>query len=226
MPMQQKISETQKRPKSVAHVVEVLRERIASNELIQGAKLREIELADGFDVSRQTIRDAFTVLELKGLVTRIQNRGAFVARYDFQNVMDIFDIRESLSTLTYQLAARRAPEGAWAELVELFGSDMEAVIAEQDLKTYSDAILYLDQKASGFANNRFLEPMLEPITDLTQVLSRRMMLLPNRLEIGLDLNRRILDALICRDEDQVRRVFSEMMDVSREYLTKYREVLF
>lgn len=213
-------------PKSVPYVVEILRERIASNELPQGTKLREIEFSHSFDVSRQTIRDAFTVLELKGLVTRIQNRGAFVATYDYQDVMDIFDIREPLTTLTYQLAARRAPDGAWAEMAKIFGKGMDNVIKAKDAKTYSDAIIRLDKMASDFANNRFLDPMLEPVTDLTQVLSRRMMLLPNRLEIGLDLNRRILKALTARDEVAVRETFGEMMNVSRDYLTKYKEILF
>ncbi len=212
--------------KNVARVVGILRERIASNELPQGAKLRERQLADEFGVSRQVVRDAFVVLELKRLVTRIERRGAFVAKYDFQDVMDLFDIREPLTTLTYQLAARRAPEGAWDEIAETFGAQMDAVIAAKDVRTYTDAISRLDEMASKYAKNHFLDPILEPVIDLTQVLSRRMMFLPKRMEIGLSLNRRILDALRARDEDAVREVFSEMMVVSRDYLTKYRELLF
>ena len=213
-------------PRSVAGVVGALREQIASNHLPQGSKLRERQLADEFGVSRQVIRDAFTVLELKRLVTRIKNSGAFVAKYNYQDVMDIFDIREPLTTLTYQLAARRAPDGAWDVIDEVFGAPMDAVIATKDVKTYTDAISRLDQMASEYAKNHFLDPILEPVIDLTQVLSRRMMLLPKRMEIGLDLNRKMVTALQERDEEAVREIFSEMMDVSRDYLTKYKDLLF
>ena len=212
--------------RSVANVVDILREKLAANELQQGTKLREIEFAESLGVSRQVVRSAFTILEQKGLVSRIPNRGAYVASYSYQEMMDLYDIRESLTILTYQLAARRAPEGAWADMADRFGEAMEEAVRAEDVKTYSDAIVELDQLASRYANNRFLDPILSPIIDLTQVLARRAMLLPNRLEIGLEHNREIIEALARRDEDAVARIFGEMMQVSREYLTKYKEVLF
>ena len=212
--------------RSVANVVDILREKIASNELQQGTKLREIEFAESLRVSRQVVRSAFTILEQKGLVSRIPNRGAYVASYSYQEMMDLYDIRESLTILTYQLAARRAPEGAWVDMMDLFGEAMEEAVRTEDVKAYSDAIVELDQLASRFAKNRFLDPILSPIIDLTQVLARRAMLLPNRLETGLDHNRQILQALAERDEDAVARIFSEMMQVSRDYLTKYKEIPF
>ncbi len=212
--------------RSVANVVDILREKIASNELQQGTKLREIEFADSLGVSRQVVRSAFTILEEKGLVSRIPNRGAYVASYSYQEMMDLYDIRESLTILTYQLAARRAPDGAWADMADLFGEAMEEAVRTKDVKAYSDAIVALDQLASRHANNRFLDPILSPIIDLTQVLARRAMLLPNRLETGLDHNRQIIQALAKRDEDAVAKIFGEMMQVSRVYLTKYKEVLF
>lgn len=211
---------------SVTYVVETLREKIASNELQQDTKLRELELAKNLDVSRQVIRDAFTILQQRGLVVRIPNRGAFVARYSYHEMMDLYDIRESLTILSYKLAARRAPDGAWADLTIRFGKPMESVVKDRDVKTFSDAIVELDNCAASFASNKFLDPMLDRLTDLTQVLVRRAMLLPNRLELGLEHNRMILRALAERDENEVEKVFCEMMRVSREYLTKYREILF
>ena len=86
--------------------------------------LREIQIAESLGVSRQVVRSALTVLEQKGLVTRVKNKGAHVTKYSYQEMMDLYDIREVLTTLSYQLAARRAPVGAWAELTELFGKEM------------------------------------------------------------------------------------------------------
>ena len=48
--------------RSVTNVVDILREKLAANELQQGTKLREIEFAESLGVSRQVVRSAFTIL--------------------------------------------------------------------------------------------------------------------------------------------------------------------
>ncbi len=80
----------------VTDIVEVLRDRIARQEVAPGARLREQELAAEFDVPRTRIRDAFAVLEARGLIERVPNRGAVVARLDLSQVFHIYDVREVL----------------------------------------------------------------------------------------------------------------------------------
>ena len=213
--------------RQVSQIVDALRERIASNDLPPGTKLVELDHARDFGVSRVVIRSAFSVLEQRGLVERLKNRGAYVAKYDFDQIMQLWDIREVLTTLGYQLAARSAPAHGWDGMIERFGTAMESVVADKDAKSFSDAIIELDNLVTKFAGNEFLEPILEPIIDLTQVvLNRRMMILPGRLELALEHNRRLLQALKARDEADVAVCYGEMMTVSRDYLTKYREILF
>ena len=63
-------------------MLRILRERIARYELSPGAKLNELELAKEFHVPRTRVRDAFLALEQRGLIERIPNRGAMVARLE------------------------------------------------------------------------------------------------------------------------------------------------
>ena len=211
--------------KSVPGVIAILRERIAANILPPGTKLIELELSKEFGVSRQIIREAFTRLEMRGLVSRIQNRGAYVAKFSYEDIMNLYDIRESLSILAHQLAARNAPDGAWEEDIADFAGPVAQIVEEKDDKAFSAAIVKLDKKVLKYANNQYLDPMLEPLSDLTQVLTRRMMLLPDRLSIALALNQKVLRALAARDEEAVRLCFHEIMNTSREYLTKYKLIL-
>ncbi len=51
------------------------------------------------------------------------------------------------------------------------------------------------------------------------------MLMPNRLELALEHNRQIIQALAARDEEAVAACFAEMMKASRAYLTQYRDIL-
>src|SRR5699024_586858 len=61
-------------------LVEVLRDKIQSKELVPGGKLpSERELCEIYDVSRITVRNAISRAENEGLVERIQGMGTFVA---------------------------------------------------------------------------------------------------------------------------------------------------
>ena len=49
---------------------------------------------------------------------------------------------------------------------------------------------------------------------------------PAQVPSGLALTRRLLDAMAKRDEHKVQKIYGEMMQVSREYLTRYRRLFF
>ncbi|MGN0145896.1 MAG: GntR family transcriptional regulator, partial [Arthrobacter koreensis] len=54
---------------------EVLRAQIAAGKLLPGTKLSEQQLASSLNISRNTLREAFTVLSGEGVVSRYPNRG-------------------------------------------------------------------------------------------------------------------------------------------------------
>ncbi|MCH9654806.1 MAG: GntR family transcriptional regulator [Planctomycetes bacterium] len=60
-------------------IVERLREDIFSGRIAEGERLREIDLAKRFDVSRGPIREAIQQLAWEGIVNTDRNKGALVA---------------------------------------------------------------------------------------------------------------------------------------------------
>ena len=77
-------------------VAEVLRSRIAAGELPPGTKLSEQQLAASMQVSRNTLREAFTMLSIESVVTRFPHRGVFVSAPDAAAVREIYRVRRML----------------------------------------------------------------------------------------------------------------------------------
>src|SRR5690554_866478 len=106
---------------SMEEIVEILRSRIVNHDLPPGSKLREAVLTDEFNVSRPRIREAFGVLEDRGLIERIPNRGAVVTRLEADEVFALFEVREVLEALAIRLATEKSDPASWSDLIERFG---------------------------------------------------------------------------------------------------------
>ncbi|WP_299169778.1 GntR family transcriptional regulator [uncultured Arthrobacter sp.] len=81
---------------TTAWVASVLRARIAAGQLTPGSKLSEQSLSASLGVSRNTLRQAFATLEGESIVTRIPNRGVFVASPGVEEVREIYRVRRTI----------------------------------------------------------------------------------------------------------------------------------
>lgn len=79
-------------------VVEVLRERILSGDIVAGKPLRQSALAAELNVSRIPIREALLQLEAEGLVKFEAHKGATAAELSSSQVRELFDLRALLET--------------------------------------------------------------------------------------------------------------------------------
>ena len=113
-----------------------LRERIARQDIAPGAKLREQELADEFGVPRTRIREVFGVLESRGLIERIPNRGAVVSRLELEHVFQLYEVRAVLEGMCVRLATQNVPPETWHEFVELFGAPMDGFVKAGDFDSF------------------------------------------------------------------------------------------
>ncbi|RNL53194.1 GntR family transcriptional regulator [Arthrobacter oryzae] len=78
---------------TVSWVAGLLRSRISAGQLAPGTKLSEQKLSEALGVSRNTLREAFTVLSGESVVQRIPNRGVFVAAPQAEDVREIYRVR-------------------------------------------------------------------------------------------------------------------------------------
>ena len=100
-------SEPLRRISVVDELAAALRDRILDGDLIAGAPLRELELADAYDVSRHTLRAALRSLAADGLVRIERNRGATVARLEQGDLQGLYELRTALELEAAHLALER-----------------------------------------------------------------------------------------------------------------------
>lgn len=77
-------------------IAETLKTHICQGSIAPGTKLSEEVIATEFDVSRNTLREAFTILAGEGLVSKVPNRGVFVIQPGPEDVQEIYRTRRFL----------------------------------------------------------------------------------------------------------------------------------
>ena len=207
---------------SAIDLVEMLRHQIASHEIPPGARLREQHLAEEFGVPRPRVREALLALGERGLIERVPNRGAIVARLTVDQLLDIYDVREVLEGLCARLATERAPEGHWDELTALFGEPMEERVAAEDFDGFVEGYEQFRQSIIDAAANPVLTDLLDAIYDKTQVAIRRIIILPGRAEVGLAEHRGVLAAITSGDGESAERLRRSNMRSARDFLERYQ----
>ncbi|MFJ5700275.1 GntR family transcriptional regulator [Arthrobacter sp. NPDC093139] len=90
-------------------LLDKLRKLVLSGEYPPGAPLPELFLAEEFDVSRTPVREALKQLENEGLVEIRPKVGTFVRIPTRREIVELFQLKESLEGLAANLLARRGP---------------------------------------------------------------------------------------------------------------------
>jgi len=89
---------------------------IVEEQIAPGERLKEVDLARSFGVSRATVREALRLLEQRRLVSIVPQRGAQVTKLSRTELEDLFEIRGVLLGLASKRLARRYDEEAAAVL--------------------------------------------------------------------------------------------------------------
>ena len=109
-----------------------MRAAIIAGRFPSGARLVERTLCDQLGVSRSVVREVIRILEAEGLVESLPNRGPVVARLDWAQARQIYDIRLLLEGAAAADCAARADAGVKADLAAAFAA-LEAAGAEDAL---------------------------------------------------------------------------------------------
>ena len=205
-----------------ADLLDRLRQRIARQEVPPGAKLREHELASEFGVPRTRIREVFGALESRGLIERIPNRGAVVMRLDPDQVFQLYDVREVLEGLCVRLATENVAPESWQDLVEHFRGPMAGFVRDGDFEAYIAGYERLRQRVIEAARNVVVAQMLDTIYEKTNVVIRRIIILPGRAEVGLREHQAVLAAMRRGDANEAERLKRQNLRSAKETLMRFR----
>lgn len=207
----------------IADIVQALRERIGDRDIAPGARLGEQELAAEFGVPRARIREVFGVLESRGLIERIPNRGAVVSRLELDHVFQLYEVRAVLEGMCVRLATQNAPPETWDEFVELFGAPMDAFVTAGDFDSFIVVYERFRRAIIDWARNPVAARMLDSIYEKTNVVIRRIVILPGRAQSGLGEHRAVVAAMRAGDADGAERLKRMNLQNAQETLRRFQK---
>lgn len=87
-----------------------VKQGIRDGELRPGDEIVETNIVGDLKVSRTPVRNAIYRLEAEGLVRIVPNKGYFVRRYDFNDYVNMLQVREVVEGLCAGLACRKCTD--------------------------------------------------------------------------------------------------------------------
>jgi GntR family transcriptional regulator, transcriptional repressor for pyruvate dehydrogenase complex len=214
-----------RRSRLYEELVERLRELIDVQGLEPGDRLMsERDLAERLGVSRTSVRQALTALEVMGLVRIRHGGGVFLARPRdavlpslaselvdrYEPLPVVIEVREAIETQTSRLAARRRKD-ADLQAMRAALERMEAAIESGDEPADADAAFHtaIVQAARNPLLSRLWAELAEPIDQTRRASLAR----PGRPPRSLAAHREILDAIERKDEDSAASSMREHLAV-------------
>jgi GntR family transcriptional regulator, rspAB operon transcriptional repressor len=201
-------------------VYEYLKKKIITNSLEQGAPLVESALCKELKISKTPIREAMQQLEKEGLIESIPNRGSFVSRFSFQDIRDLFEIREMLECAVIRRVAERGDFDITKArtICEKFQS------ASPDGNTASKSSINAGDQIHTFffealGNKRLLEyyrGLQEQITRIRQSLLSKAD--PKRASSSFSEHLEAIEAVIAKDPDRAEKAMRTHLQNSVEVL--------
>ena len=201
-------------------VYENLKKRIITHSLKQGDPLNESILSKELKTSKTPVREALQQLEKEGFVENIPGKGSFVSRISFQDIREMFEIREILEGEVIKRAVMKVDSGKLKILRDKFiSSESENGRSTTSHFKSGDEIHAFIIEA--FGNNRLME-IYRRLHD--HVVRNRIYFFdqshPGRSEESFKEHLEILDALEAQDPLRAEQAVRNHLKNSIEYLKK------
>jgi DNA-binding GntR family transcriptional regulator len=174
-----------------------LLEAIDNGAYRPGTRLIETELADRLDVSRTPVRQALSRLEAEGIAARDERGGLVVASLDYDQLGELYEVREMAEGLAARLAARHASPAEIELLAEMVEADRARLDDPASLALSNRAF---HQQLHRASHNRYLIRTLTAMRRALVLLSGTTLASPGRGAASIDEHAAIVAAIATRDE--------------------------
>lgn len=182
-------------------VASVLRDDIILGRRKPGSRLVERDIAAELDVSRLPVREAIRTLVAEGVVVARPRTWAVVREFTLQDVSEFGEVRISIETLIFILAAQRHDDAGLARMRDAYERELEAALAD-DAETARLAAGEFHEIAAQLAGNSMLTELISVfITRLRWLFGQH-----DDLMAMAEEHRIILDAMSARDIEALGRI--------------------
>lgn len=210
---------TQETTSIQGRVIAAMRSRIISGEVVSGAALSELALADEFGVSRTPVREALKQLQTEGLVEIRPRVGTFVTAPSRREITELFEIKELLEGAAARLLAQRGRVRETDALIVNLEQADEAVRKEDRLRYAELVHEFHDLLIEGADNSKLQAHYRTLMNQLAYArLVQTSLAKPGRpLESDRE-HHQVLNLILEKDGESAERVMREHVRASRRAL--------
>ncbi|MDD4844740.1 MAG: FadR/GntR family transcriptional regulator [Anaerotignum sp.] len=221
-----------KRQSLSEQVVESVLRYIKDKDLKVGDQIpTENELADFFQVSRTSIREAMKALSINGVVLSTPGKGTFLQPKAMDTVIgqdgtlqtkaratiaEIMEIRTPLEVLAIGLAAQRGTEEEFEELIEITQKYREAVLVNDCWTQWGTKF---HSKIAEMSRNPLLISTLRFLANTVEQYRENLAAFYEDKAYYIESHKRICVALRCRDVEAVQAEMQEHMKMTEDALS-------
>ena len=206
------------------HVFRRIQAAIVRGEIAPGSKISEPELARAYGISRGPLREAIRRLEGQRLLVRVPHAGARVVSLSPVELLELYEIRESLEGMACRLAAERMTEAQIDELRRVLDTHErdEAFQAGRGYYQQEGDFDFHYRIIQGSGNRTLSNLLCNELYQLVRMYRIQFSATPNRPRQAFAEHHRILDAIADRDGELAellmrRHIAASKRNVERHY---------
>ena len=205
------------------HVFRCIQSAIVRGEIAPGSKISEPELARAYGISRGPLREAIRRLEGQRLLVRVPHAGARVVSLSPGELLELYEIRESLEGMACRLAAERMSEAEIDELRRVLDTHERDAAFQAGVGYYQQEgdfdFHYRIIQGSG---NRTLSNLLcNELYQLVRMYRIQFSTMPNRPRQAFNEHHRILDAIAERDGELAELLMRRHIAASKRNVERH-----
>ncbi|MDD5017310.1 MAG: GntR family transcriptional regulator [Eubacteriales bacterium] len=199
-----------KRVSTVDALTDIIAKEIVDGAWEPGVQIKDVDMAEKYGVSRNSIREAFSILVEQGLLMKRANRGVFIPELGKQDIYELYNARmvielEAIEVLTQKREVTDKMYEAIEDLKKQTVENMRSNQLDTDFKFHYSMINALNNgRLSNMANKFFTE---------IKIINRQPHLF-FPVEFIISEHKKIVHAILSGDIAESRKVLREHMILS------------
>lgn len=199
-------------------VFEKLQTDIVKGVIHPGQKFSESELAITYGVGRGPLREAIRRLEGRGLIVKRPHSGISVVSLGYQELIDIYYVREALEGMACRLAAENMSTIEIDELKNLL-SQHKQMVSDEEWRSYYQKEGDFDfhyRIIKGSGNKKLYQSLCGELYHLVRMYRYRLSMMSGRPAQALKEHANIVEAIAARDGELAEMLMRRHISAARK----------
>ncbi|MGE5587757.1 MAG: GntR family transcriptional regulator [Clostridia bacterium] len=191
-----------------AHAYQRIKSLVLNSVLDENVRLTEERLSQQLGISKTPVREALKRLEAEGLIRVSSRRGTYVANFDPDTVVEIYDLREILEIGAIQLARGRITRDIVQRLRAIV-EEGERYAEAGDVEAYNRLDVVLHDLLVECSDNGRLLAVYRNLVDQIQLVRLRTVRIGKRVKRSSNEHRELVEALAANDLHRAEAVLRQ-----------------